>query len=251
MTSSAGLRAADVLEIADEGAGRDAAERGMLLLEAALPDVRSEELASFGLGARDGWVLELRCGTFGDTLPGRVRCPSCGQLLTVAIPRSHLEMSLRSGEEALPREVEVSVDEVRVVARGPDAEALGAAAASPDVVSARRSLIAGCVVSARRRGRRVDPLKLAPDVLEAVGEALVAADPSLEVRVGLTCAGCGLEWAPVIDVAQFFWKELVTASVQIVDDVHQLATAYGWSEPEVLSLSSRRRRRYVERLLGG
>jgi hypothetical protein len=36
--------------------------------------------------------------------------------------------------------------------------------------------------------------------------------------------------------------------VQVLDEVHELASAYGWSEEEILGLSSRRRRQYVERL---
>jgi len=36
--------------------------------------------------------------------------------------------------------------------------------------------------------------------------------------------------------------------VKLVDDVHVLARLYGWSEPDVLALRSRRRDEYLARI---
>lgn len=188
-----GLSAAELLKLADTGASSNVAERGLLLLEAALPELTEEEVLGVGLGARAAVVLELRYGTFGDKLSVRISCPVCDTLLSTEISREELGMRLLEP---------------------------------------------------------ADPLALADDVIEQVGDALLAADPQAEVRVDLTCAVCGHAWSPVLDPVPFFWRELTAASAQILDDVHQLAAGYGWSEEEVLRLSSCRRRRYVERLLG-
>jgi hypothetical protein len=242
------LAAADVLEIVDAGGERDAAQRGLLLLERARPDHPAERLAGATLGFRDAQLLALRCGTFGDPLAGRVRCPACELLLAVDVGRAELERLAAGGEPEPGDAFEIECGDVVVTARPPDGHALRAAAAQEDVDGARRSLIGSCVLEARSGKRKLDVGSLSDEVLEQVGEAIVAADPQSEVRIELTCAGCGHEWMPVLDIALFFWRELSAASVQILDDVHQLATGYGWSEEEVLRLSSRRRRRYVERL---
>ena len=243
---ASGLSAAELLELADAGASADVAQRGLLLLEAAGGD---GDALAIGLGARDAAVLELRCATFGDTLPARISCPACGMLLSTEIARAELGGPGLSGVGGVC-EVRVVAGDIVVEARTPDGAALARAAAEPDVDGARRSLIESCLVAAHRGEEVVEPLALPEGVLEQVGDALLEADPRSEMRVDLTCAGCSHAWAPVLDPVLFFWRELAATSVQIIDDVHQLATGYGWSEEEVLRLSSRRRRRYVERLLG-
>ncbi|MCW2524300.1 MAG: hypothetical protein JWO63_2635 [Frankiales bacterium] len=247
MRVASGLSPTELLELTDAGAASDSAERGLLLLAAARPDLSADALEGFGLGARDAWVMDLRCATFGDELSGRVACPACATSLAVAISRD--EIGLEPGEQGAAVPVWVELDGTVVEARTPDGSALLAAAAQPDVEAARRSLIASCVVQASAASGAIAPLDLPAAVLEAVGEAILAADPGAEVGVPLDCAVCAHRWTPVLDPVLFFWAELHAAGTQLLDDVHQLAAGYGWSEPEVLRLSASRRRRYVDRLL--
>ena len=125
---------------------------------------------------------------------------------------------------------------------------LAAAARCPDVESARLALIRGCIHSARLDGEPVDPADLDGSVLARVGDAIVEADPQAEVVVTMACAACHRELSAVLDIADFLWREISVAGVQLLDEVHQLAIGYGWSEDQVLRLPSRRRREYVERL---
>jgi hypothetical protein len=252
MTSGVGLSAPELLEVVDAGASASAAERGQLLLAAVLgADDSPEELGRFSVGAREGWLLELRRETFGDPVGARVGCPACGQLLALEIGREHLDLERPTGEEASSRTVRLDVGGIAVLARSPDGAALVAAADQADVAAARRSLIASCVVEATRDGAPLEVDALDDEALEAIGEAIVAADPQVEVRLELECAGCGHAWSPILDMTLFMWRELAATSVQLLDEVHELAAGYGWSEPQILSLSSRRRRQYVERMAGG
>lgn len=235
-----GLSAAQLLEVVDAGADCDAVGRGRILLAAAAP--REPDPNALSLGQRDAHVLALRCSTFGDTLTARVRCPACGVLLTVRIPREHLPPL------SAPGSVELVRDGVRVVARAPDGAALAQAAAAFDVVLARAALIRACA-AASVDGVSIDSLTLPDEVLWEVGEALIAAEPTLEMVLPMSCAKCGAEWASALDIVDFFWRELAAASVQLLDDVHELACGYGWSEDQVLRLSARRRREYVNRLV--
>lgn len=248
--SDMGLSAAQLLEIVDAGTDRDAAARGSVLFAAAAQDLPRERLMQTTLGARDARILALRCATFGDTLPGRVTCPACGSLLSVKIPRQEASRrdAISEPEQAPP--VLVEEGPLSVEARSPDGRILAAAAACPDEESARRVLISSCLTVTGSDGAAVDPLELKDELLERVGDAIVAADPQAEVSVTMGCASCGNEWTAILDIAQFFWRELSTTSIQLLDEVHQLATGYGWSEEQVLKLSSRRRREYVDRLAG-
>jgi hypothetical protein len=243
-----GLSAARLLEVIDAAADGDAATRGSVLLAAAAPDLPEKGLDEVTLGARDAWILDLRCATFGDTLRGRVMCPACGLRLTVRIPRDEVSRYDRS-DDAAPS-IRMQEGQLVVEARPPNGRILAVAARSPTEESARQALISGCVSVTETDGGAVDPLELEDELLERIGAAIVAADPQAEVGVTMSCAGCGNEWTPVLDIAEFFWRELSTTSVQLLDEVHQLAIGYGWSEEQVLRLFSRRRREYVERLAG-
>lgn len=246
-----GLSATRLLETVDEGAALDAAGRADVMFAAALP-TSPQERATFSLGDRDAWLLELRCATFGDLLPARVACPKCSLLVGVEIGHEHLSRRPPVEAPAPPAPARLSVDGYELEVTPPDGSALARAAACPDVVTARASLVDDClVVIVSDVEDPVDPNSLPESVVERAGAEILVADPQSEVTVGLICAGCGHDWAPVLDIALFTWSELEVAAAQILDEVHDLAHSYGWSEPEILALSSRRRRRYVERLAGG
>ena len=57
---------------------------------------------------------------------------------------------------------------------------------------------------------------------------------------------CGHEWDELFDVVSFVWAELEVQACRLLQEVHVLARAYGWREGDVLALSPRRRRLYLE-----
>jgi hypothetical protein len=84
------------------------------------------------------------------------------------------------------------------------------------------------------------------EIIEKVGESLATADPMAERRVALTCPACDHAWSDSIDVASFIWAELEARARRLLWEVHSLASAYGWSESETLTLSAARRAMYLE-----
>jgi hypothetical protein len=82
--------------------------------------------------------------------------------------------------------------------------------------------------------------------LDEAGDELAKADPMAETRVNLNCAECGEQWEETLDVAAWLWTEIESQARRLVGEVHLLASAYGWSEAEVLSLSAQRRSLYLE-----
>jgi hypothetical protein len=49
----------------------------------------------------------------------------------------------------------------------------------------------------------------------------------------------------------FFWQELDDWADRVLRDVHELASAYGWPENEILALSPRRRQCYLDLIRRG
>ena len=51
-------------------------------------------------------------------------------------------------------------------------------------------------------------------------------------------------------MASFVWEEVDAAARRLLGEVHALASAYGWSQEEILALGSQRRAAYM-RLIAG
>ncbi|MFK4188028.1 hypothetical protein ACI2L4_29115, partial [Streptomyces sparsogenes] len=116
---------------------------------------------------------------------------------------------------------------------------------------ARRLLLARCIVSAARAGHPVPAdqlptLRLPEAVQRRIAEAAEQADPAAEVTLRIACPECGEATPAELDIASYLWTELDSWARDLLLDVHLLATAYGWSEPEILALSPLRRRYYLE-----
>jgi hypothetical protein len=75
---------------------------------------------------------------------------------------------------------------------------------------------------------------------------LAECDPWAESLLELTCPECRHEWTVLLDVAVFLWTQIRTRAQRLLRDVHTLASAYGWREADILTMSSRRREAYLE-----
>lgn len=237
-----GLTSGPLLDVWEAGADANNPARARLLLESA-----GAWAEGFGLGERDARLLELRRRTFGEELRAIVRCPQCGQQLEVASCVSDISFEEIAPELRGGRPFATTVDGVEIAGRTPTVADLTAAARCPDVDSARLELVWHCVTS----GLSGPPEDLSPEVVRAIGDAAAEADPQAEIRFRLSCACCGHEWAAVLDITDFLWREVAAAGERLLDEVGVLAAAYGWPEQEILALSPWRRRTYLDRVSDG
>jgi hypothetical protein len=87
---------------------------------------------------------------------------------------------------------------------------------------------------------------LPAEVRDRIIAAVAEADPAADVRLLVPCVECGHRTRAAVDVAACLWAELDGWARGLLADVHVLASAYGWTEPDVLALSPTRRRYYLE-----
>jgi len=232
----------------EQGTGAPPAGRALAMLATADPAAAPHGLAELPVGERDGRLLGLREAVFGPTLACLATCPACGEdaELTLTVAR------LRDGcPEPAAGRLTVTVGGVEVRCRLPAGGDLVAASGAPGVEEGRRRLLAACVVEARRGRRRLDPGQLDETVTAAVAAAMAAADPMADIGLDLACPSCGHRWQAPFDIAAFLWAELDAWARRLLDEVHTLASAYGWSETEILAMSSWRRTAYLDRIAGG
>jgi hypothetical protein len=228
---------AEVLNLWDRAAPERGWRRALVLAGAE----DWAEAAGWPLGERDTRVLDFRRQLFGSRMALRQDCPGCATELETVIDLEALPAAVGGSRAGT-----VTHGNYRVGFRVPDTALLARAEQARSVEDARRVLIEGCVVHAERGAEAVDPAGLPEDVVRALGEAIDEADPRSNVELSFQCAACGETFDVVFDAAACVWAELDVWARRRLDEVHTLATAYGWNEREILSLSEWRRQAYLE-----
>ncbi|MGP4010043.1 hypothetical protein [Streptomyces sp. 4N124] len=258
--------AADLLATWEAGLGAAPAGRALLLHGTARPDLDAGTLPRLPVGERESDLFALRRALFGERMQVRLACTACGE---------DMEFDLDAGEFAgngsaatqrgagncatshdgaaadeqqiaahpAERLVRVSEGGWEVEFRLPGVADLTAAARAADP---RGELIARCLVSAAYAGEVRPADALPAPVQHRIAEAVEAADPGADVTLNVACPECGQATRAELDIASYLWTELDAWARDVLLDVHLLATAYGWSEPEILALSPLRRRYYLE-----
>jgi len=237
------ITASELLEIWEYGAGQASNQRALQLLEAAFPTTSREALAALSVGERDARMLMLREQLWGPEMVGFAVCPGCRERLE--LPLNAAEMLAAAGQAA-PRELSLSVDGYTTTFRLPTSQDMIAASRSADFDDARLVILERCLISARLGGEPIHANCLPEEVVAEIAQCMEEADPLANIQIRLSCPCCDHRWRAAFDIASFLWKEIEVWARRAVSDVHTLATAYGWSEREVLSLSPVRRQMYLE-----
>ncbi|HEY0395140.1 MAG TPA: hypothetical protein VGD01_11660 [Candidatus Elarobacter sp.] len=231
----------------ERGLGEGPVERGLTLLELACPDDGAEALAALGVGERDRRLLALREALFGAQVTGLVACAACGERVELEFAAA----DVRALPVADPAPLPLPHGEGELRLRVPDSRDLQAAAAAGPgaaTVLLERCLVPAAAPSGAAPAPRADGFP--PELVAEAGRRLAEADPLLDVRFALTCPSCGHAWSAPFDVVPFLWTELDAWAGRAFAGVHVLASAYGWSEAEILGLSPARREAYL-RMAGG
>jgi hypothetical protein len=210
-------------------------KRPVTALAVAHPEEDPEELGRLSVGRCDGELLSLRDETFGSRIDAVVGCASCGELLELSLDTAALERGNPAG--AGIHSVFCESGEVRF--RLPTRGDLAAVANGGGLTAVGEALLARCVVSP-------PPKELSAAARRAVIERMAELDPLAVVELALECPACGAAGRAIFDIGAFVWAELEAAAQATLEDVHVLASAYGWREADVLELSPPRRRLYLE-----
>jgi hypothetical protein len=232
------LRDDEILALWEAGAMLHPLDRGLAALQAGYPDAPASGFADWPLGRRNQALAALHCACFGRELQAVVTCPKCAEAL---------EFSLDAGLIAAPGPAApelVTAGEYSF--RLPTSRDLAMVAAQQDAVAAALTLAVCCCLDARPAD---ETARWSEVELGTIGEALAAADPMAETRLALDCPSCRHQWADNLDIAQFFWTEVDIAARGLLAAVHDLASAYGWPEHDILAMSPPRRAAYLA-LLG-
>ena len=236
------LSAAELLDVWEHGFAQPPVERALTLLRAACPELSAESIAKLTVGDRDLRLLTLREWTFGSQLLCLATCTGCGE---------QLELSFRAGDlfahevRELDGYFSLPVGEYELTFRLPNSLDLMELSRLADVASGRQLLLARCISKAERRGEEVAIAELPGFVLDDVVSRMGELDKSGDVQLSLNCPQCSRSSQPIFDIESFFWREISAWANRILREVHALASAYGWRESDILSMSTWRRQVYL------
>lgn len=245
-----------LLNCVGRGRGDGPVERALTVLAAAGHD--PDELVDWTLADRDRALLGIRGALLGDSIPVVAPCGACGELLEFELSAAALRALPRPDGDA----IEVHAGAFAVTAGPPTSRSLAAALAAADPDAGYDRFLRSCVrTCSRTRGpdpvdpgavepEPVDPGDLPAAVLVDLEAALLAAEPLLAVSMATTCPACGADGDVDVDLGHLVVDEVTTRARRLLRDVHALATAYGWTEEEVLALPRVRREAYLEAVEG-
>lgn len=227
-----------LFQIWEAGLDRPPLARSVAMLRAA---GSAADPAALPIGARDLELLSLREQAFGHKLSGVASCPDCSERVEIHFQTD--DVRLAPPEESRPLLVEMGG--YRVCFHLPSTADLLAIEAVDDEQGDGRRILERCVSEATLDGASIGAACLPETLQEAVADAMAAADPHAEIEMALRCPSCTRAWTEIFDIESFFWIELQAWAGRLLREIHQLASAYGWSEREILALPSFRRSTYL------
>jgi hypothetical protein len=241
------LSAPELLDVWERGRLLGPVARALTLLTSACPEVSADELANLSMGRRDADLLTLREETFGPEMAGVAACPRCHEQLefSFSVAQIRLKSAATTGQT-----FGLTVDGYDLQARPPNSLDLKAIGEQTDARLRRNLLLEQCLIAAYHEGEPVSAGELPASVFHAVEEAMAQADPQADIRLAISCPSCNHQWQGDFDILSFFWSEIEAWAARVLHEVHILASAYGWREHDILALSPRRRRIYLE-MAGG
>jgi hypothetical protein len=201
-------------------------------------DARILELWNLPVSARIARLIELVGLTLESSeLCTALRCSGCRQPIGIKLNiRDLLALAPQAGHNVIPFRSDFSGDLRFRRATGQDQQQWQNTTYANS--QAALLLIAqSLLIDAHRKLQFVE--------LESIGETLEECDPLAAFRVECTCPQCGQNQRVALDLQVICITQFHEYQHRLFQELHALATAYGWSEQKILSLPSARRRRYL------
>jgi len=242
-----GLSEAELLHVWEVALPQHPIERALTILATVLPETRRDKLLALSIGQRDTYLLTVRQATFGAQLASYAECPACLERLEFAFTAADVLVTERSHlPDADTQLYEAQIEDYTFRFRPPNSGDLVPIARCLDQTMAYHLLLQRCMVQTLQEGEDIPLMAVPETVLPKIAECIGECDPQAEVLFTLNCPVCGHMWSICFDIVSFFWSEICVQAKRLLREVHLLASAYGWSEAAILSMSTARRQFYLE-----
>jgi hypothetical protein len=238
------LTASTLLSIWEHGLLKRPIQSILDLLSTAYPDLSLDQLMDIPIGQRDTQLLSIREVLFGPHLNCLTLCPKCGEQLETTFDIDQVRVAKRPFVTSETHSISSGGYDIQF--RLPNSSDMQMIENLADAKQARRTLFERCVQDATQKGAPIPVSELLEETMNAIAAQMAEIDPQADVQISLNCPACSQQWFAAFDIASFLWIEINSWATRILEDVHRLASAYGWSEADILALSPVRRQLYLE-----
>ncbi len=233
----------EMIGVWEDGNCRSPIDQALLLLHAGAPDDSLQDLAKLHVGERDRRLLELRERTIGALFSCSVECPWCGEDLQFEFDTRQI---LQSPSASITEPLTATVEDLSVTFRLPNTEDLVEALSCSCIEDRRGQLLRRCILEIRKDSSSLPVGRVSEAAIQKICQLMGSSDPQADVQFGVQCSSCNKIWQAPFDIGSFFWEEIAVRARRVLSEVHVLATAYGWSESDILEMSSARREFYLQ-----
>ncbi len=223
----------ELLDLWHRCAGAPVIMRPAILLEELCAE---QDAARLPVGRRDRKLIRLRTKMFGADVDCNCDCEKCGSRIEI-----RFDLTALPDDTEVPDHIAVEYGEsnfsFRLPGTGDVAEIMG-------ISPTRRAeaLVQQCALETL-------PEPLPRDLVSKASSTFEAVDPDAEITLQMTCPECGVGSAALFDIGVHFWQDICRSVRRILREVHYFASAYGWTEAQVLAVPRYRRQEYLR--LGG
>jgi len=241
----------DLLDACERGRSATPVARALLLLQAACPERSYDELARLSLGRRNALLLALRARCLGGAIVGVAPCPRCAATAEIAFDAAAFGVGADADADGIEAaEHELRFGPYRARFRLPNSADLRGLDEAGDALAIGRELVRRCVLDVRRGSTACADAQWPAALVEALAERFGELDPHADITLSVHCADCAHAWQQAFDVGEFLYGEFAARARRLLDEIVRLASAFGWTEREILALPAARRQSYLERLEG-
>ena len=198
------------------------------------------DMDSDTLGQRNRRLMQLHRALVDAPIEAQVACAACASVNMFVVPVAQMLALPATGQAEVPVRLPGAARVVRF--RLPTMADISAAADGANDcdtdADVQRAVLARCLLEPTA-------ISLDESSIAAAEAAFDAADPLASVMVEAACSGCGAGVSASVDIAQFVAADIDRFVARVLRDIDVIASAYGWSEPQILALPAQRRADYV------
>ncbi len=220
-------------------------QKTLLLLEMVTPESEPADVALLSIGQRDTRLLKLRNSLFGSSLHNTIECPDCNSKMEWDMNLQDL-IILAADNPEISAEHVLKVIDLQVRFRLPNSRDISMILSENGKELKSYSLLEKCIMDIKQVKREKKIKSIPENVIDALGDKIPELDPAAEIRMNITCPSCGYKWEAIFDIMSYLWSEIDNWAQKTLQEVYILASAFGWSEKDILNMDAGRRQVYIE-----
>lgn len=222
-------------------------DRSIHLLTVACSVSDTGLLTQLSIGDRDSRLFQLRKWLFGNQMVNLSNCPQCTASMEWELNIDDF-LPEKVDELEKPQEFRLKVDNYQLRYRLPNSDDLTNVMNNTVYQENPDKVLEDCILEIKYRGQDCMKTEFPESVLKRLDEQISKDDPHANITVLLNCGLCPHQWEVSFDILSYLWAEIDNWAKHLLQEVYTLARAFNWSERDILEMSSRRRRLYLQML---